>query len=251
MTPSLEALAELAQAAPEGPEGAHLSDEQLGALRGGQDDDSALDAGFRHLASCAACRARLSEPSAQVTALVDRSAKPEAPAGAKKTSVLRRPWLAGFAVAAGVLLVFLMAGRGEKAPLATLSQRPYVGVMGSNSEPGVGVAPEDRNIELRLQGSGIDAARVLTVDSNGAVIAPWIAFRPEPAGLRALLAPRAFRPHAGELFAIVVYGEAAAVASAAASSDLHASSLSDLRAQIEGRAGAARVLVEPLRVREP
>ncbi|MFZ5892402.1 MAG: hypothetical protein ACOY0T_15185 [Myxococcota bacterium] len=253
MTNSLESLAKLAaHAAPATPEGPHLSAEQLAAVRSTDEDDPALDEVFLHLASCAACRARLSEPSSDVQALVQRSEPLQAsvvPISSKRRRV-RKPWFAGLAVAASVLLVFAITSRRGAEPSATLSQRSYAGVMGQNPAQSSSVAPEDQNIELTLQGKSFEAARVLIADAQGQVVAPWQSMRPSPSGLRAVLAPRTFRAHRAELYAIVVYGDEAVVASAAVvSSESSVRSFDELRALIERRAGAAHVISESLRVR--
>ncbi len=59
-----ELRARARDAAPARPEGDHVGDAALAALRA-DSEDPALDDAYRHLASCAACRARLAEPAVQ------------------------------------------------------------------------------------------------------------------------------------------------------------------------------------------
>jgi hypothetical protein len=258
MTRDIEALEKLAAAAsPSVPEGNHLSEAELAALRI-DDESSSLEEAYRHLASCAACRARLSEPSRDVRALVE-SVPPEAPQDAKLSDAgpRARNWSsaarlgAGLALAASVAIVFGITRGAGREPL--LIQRSFVGVMGESPAPSSTVAVRDRNLELDLEGKSIEAARLLIVDSNGRVLAPWLILRPASSGLRVVLARRTLAPHRGTLHAIIVYGGASSVANAVApirgrNVDSGARSLHELRAMIQSRARAAgaRVMSEQL-----
>jgi hypothetical protein len=257
MTRDVEALEKLAAAAsPSVPEGNHLSEAELAALRI-EDESSSLGEAYRHLASCAACRARVSEPSRDVEALVE-SVPSEARQDAKvieagprvsnRNSAAR--FGAGLALAASVAIVWSVTRGSGREPL--LRQRSFAGVVGESAAPSSTAVP-GRNLELDLDGKTIEAARLLIVDSSGHVLAPWLILRPTDSGLRVVLARRSLAAHRGTLHAIIVYGGATSVANAVApirgrNLDSGARSLHELRAMIQSRARAAgaRVMSEQL-----
>jgi hypothetical protein len=167
----------------------------------------------------------------------------------------KTPWFAGFAIAASVLMIWsLGAERSGKTP-AKLLQRSYVGIMGSAPSPSPALGAEDQNVELTLQGKGIEAARVLIVDADARIVVPWLALRESSSGFYGVLAPRRFATHRGALSAFVLYGASSAVSKAVERSvvsvgEPRSGAVERLRAALERGASAAgaHLKLEPLRL---
>jgi hypothetical protein len=218
------------EAAPAAAPSAHVTDPQLARMRA--DDESVdLDPAYRHVSSCAACRARLLErvlPERVATALAlanDGEGTPAvAPPGLDATSapaparvialVLPRRWLIALGVAAALALAVgagILRPRDEER--LAIAQRSYLGMMGRADAGAATVAPEDADVELSFgaPSDGVGAALV-AVDEAGNILAPvrWFT-RGEGGRLVAVVAPRAFTAHAGVAFGLVVVGDVARV----------------------------------------
>jgi hypothetical protein len=133
----------------------------------------------------------------------------------RRSRAARLAWASGaaLAIAAGLAGLWM---RSESAPLA-MSQRWYVGTMG-DADAAVAVAPEDRDLELVLEGAGSDDAALLVVDGAGRPIAPPLWFTRGTGGtggvggrLSLVAAPRTFAPHDGPAFGLAIVGARPAV----------------------------------------
>lgn len=193
----------------------HLDDATLARLRGDDERDEDAEA-FRHLASCAVCRARLIEHPVEVRAL---SAPPARviPISEKRVSGRSVVLVGGVLSVAAVILIMVLALRRstpEIAPLA-LRTKSYAGTMGSTPAPPTSVPPRDLNYELAFDAPASAAARLVVIDRMGRSLAPMRAFERNGRELRVVIAPRMFAAHEGEAQAIVVSGEGPATTAAA------------------------------------
>jgi hypothetical protein len=198
----------------------HLDDETLARLRGDEERDEDAEA-FRHLASCAICRARMVEdpkvvrdvarPPAKVIALSDRRAS-----GKVLVAV------SGVIVAAAVFVIMMLAmRRPHEAPPIALRSRSYAGTMGGSSPaPSASMQPRDLDYELSFDAPENTVAKLVLIDTFGRQLAPLRTFERAGGQLRVVVAPRTFAKHEGEARAIVLAGGESAVA--AASKDIDA-----------------------------
>jgi hypothetical protein len=206
-----------ATAAPSIPDGPHVTEAVVARLRAG-DEDPSLDEAYTHVSRCAACRSALASPA--TAAEREREAVREhqaalAEAGRGRGRVVRL-WAPLAAAAAIALAVGAAVHRGSQDEPVAITQRAVAGWMGD--KPGIGVAPEDANLELRVAAPRYPAAVVVTCDDRGRVLAPPAAFARDAKGeLVAYLAPRTFAPHAGSAVGLVVFGEDGTVRTVAAS----------------------------------
>lgn len=185
----------------------HLDDPTLARFRAGEEDE-ALDDAFRHVASCAVCRARLTE-GAEAKKLVETATRPRAiDAGAParrdgaRTNRGRVVMTVGAIVLATAAAVLLwMRPSTNDAPVA-VTQRWFVGTMGTSSAV---LPPEDRDVELSLPDDGRDAA-VLVFDDRGKRLGNPVWFeRAEGRKMRAVIAPRTYAP-AAKIVPLVLVG---------------------------------------------
>jgi hypothetical protein len=216
----MEALQALgAEAAPAQGPLPHVPDAELARIRVG-DESEALSAAYRHVASCAVCRARVLEPALPepiARALRGASSGARAPVAALALPRRRGPFLALFAAAAGVALVVGVGAflRRDEGPV-TISQRAYVGMMGADDADAPAVGAEDADVELSFAAPPGVAAAVVVVDSGGRALSPVRSFaRPQGGRLVAVLAPRTFAAHAGPAFGLIVMGDSSRVREAA------------------------------------
>jgi hypothetical protein len=185
----------------------HATDDELARMRAG-DEAADLDDAYRHAASCAACRARLVEPAAEVARVKERSLGGPARVAPVVALRPRRAMLFGFAAAAALVLAIGVRAMVDRAPgPIAVTQRAYVGVMGEGDASALAVAPEDRDVELMLDGPADGAAALLVVDGAGHRLAPVRWFARTDARLVAVVAPRTFAAHTGDAFGLVVAGE--------------------------------------------
>jgi hypothetical protein len=197
----LHAVAE--RAAPASPSGPHLDAAELERVRA-FDDDSALDTAYRHLSTCSACRARVTERSESAQ---PESARPRSTrrAAASSSPAWRRP---AWAAAAAIALIGVGYAVGREPPLPealAVTQRAYAGVMGPDSSTG---APADStNLELSFVSKAELRAFLLPCSRDGALLAPPRWFEREDSNrFVVVVAPRTFRAHSGEIFGFVVWG---------------------------------------------
>lgn len=198
---SLDDLTRRAEgAAPASPAGAHLASDVLARLRGDDERDEDADA-FRHLASCAVCRARMVETEAiAIPSAVEARVVP-----------IRRRWWPILAAAAAFLLVALALLRKPEAPKIAVSTRPFVGMMGTASASNV--APADMDLEVSFPATGVEAATLLIVSGEQRT---EIAFVRDGDVLRVAIAPRVYPPGTT---GVVLAGTAAAVKAVALAAD--------------------------------
>ena len=199
----LRALAaRAARAAPATSSGRHVSELELARMHRG-DEDSSLDDAYRHVASCAVCRARLTDAAAgrALVAAVMPKAKPKSrPLG----------YLLAAAAAFALVVIVLMRRSPDARPL-TVTQRSFVGTMGSAPAPSISIDPKDRNVELTVEDDA-EAARAIVCDAEGRRISGDQVFTRGTGGKLALvLAPRTFAPHVGDARVWVFAGKAAAL----------------------------------------
>lgn len=182
-------------AAPAAPGGAHLDEVVLARVRAGEESES-LDDAYRHVASCAICRARLTD-DARGEALV----RAAFPAPAAVVARARRPAARSFgyllAAAAMLSIVALLFVRKPAAPLPlVVTQRSFVGTMGSTTAH-TPVPVDDRNVELAID-EKVEAAVVVACDEAGRRISAPETFQRNALGrLVVVLAPRTFEAHVG------------------------------------------------------
>jgi hypothetical protein len=179
----------------------HVSELELTQIRSGS-EESALEASYRHLASCASCRARLLEVSIEARAVssAERSVQPQR---ARQSAALARSlgWAAAAVTVLG--LGYLMTQRPLVPERLAVAQRPYTGLMGSASP-----APprEKTNIELAFTADADFGAFVVPWDEQGKVLSAPQWFARESSGRTVVvLAPRTFLPHSGKVFGLVVW----------------------------------------------
>jgi hypothetical protein len=190
---SLRALQErVAAAAPAQPSPEHVDAAALVRMRNGDEDES-LDDAYRHLASCAVCRARLTDEE-RGRELVEATFSPApAPIPIRKPVRTRTlGWALAAAAALGLVAILLWRTPRHEAPLV-ITQRSFVGTMGTSSTPSP-LPAADRNVELTLEGDA-EAAVVVVCDATGARIFPAQTFARDARGkLVVVLAPRLFGP---------------------------------------------------------
>lgn len=177
----------------------HLEEASLARLRSGDEDES-LDAAYRHVASCAVCRARLTD-AAPGKALMD-AAMPSAtvasspiPIGSARKPARARSfvWMMAAAAMIGVIALLLWRTPRKDAPLL-VTQRSFVGTMGTSSSSAV-VPPSDRNVELTLESDAETAVVVMCDGASGVRIQSARPFVRDARGkLTVVLAPRLFGP---------------------------------------------------------
>ncbi len=200
-------------AAPAAPSQPHVAAEELARMR--KDDDSSdLDAAYRHVAGCAACRARLLESAAlpERVAATAGLAPERAPAPVIALPPRRR-LIVALAAAAAVALAIGAGALGRRdAGAVAIAQRSYVGMMGTDDAEAAGVAPEDADVELSFTAPAEEGATLVVMDGAGRVLSPVRSFtRSESGRFVAVVAPRTFAAHAGTAFGLVVIGDAAHV----------------------------------------
>lgn len=180
----------------------HVGEAELLQIRAGGAEPT-LDSSYRHLASCASCRARLLELSREARA------KPPTPG-----SVLpRRPRhsrpsarAAAWAAAAVTLLGlgYAITHRAHLPERLAIAQRPYAGLMGSSE---ANTPNENTNIELAFRAEADLAAVVVPWDETGKILSPPQWFVNESSGRAVVvLVPRTFLPHSGKVFGVVIWG---------------------------------------------
>ncbi len=204
-----------AAAAPAKPDGAHLGDEDLARLRAGEDDES-LDGAYRHVASCAVCRARMTDAEAGKALVASVLTPAPAPALAPApVSLAARRRVVGWwvAAAAAVLLISVFALRSPRhtAPLS-ITQRAFTGTMGTSPSPSSSSLPaSDRNVELTLD-DDVEAASAIACDAEGRRLFDAQPFARDARGkLVLVLAPRVFAVHAGPVRMWVFAGSSIAL----------------------------------------
>ncbi len=214
-------------AAPAAPSGEHLGEAALVALRArGEsaalaDRDEDADA-YRHLASCAACRARMAslakgaDEAAAVQRLVDVERGDETKATGKVIPLKRRSLGAPLAMlAAAAVLIFAVTALVRRSSEGLeVRTRSYAGTMGS-AEDAANVAPGDKNVEIYFESKDPVAARLIVLDEKGNKLAPARAFTREGTKMRVVVAPRTFAAHEGKAQGFVVAGTEAIVAATA------------------------------------
>jgi hypothetical protein len=166
-------------------------------MRAGSEDPS-LDAAYRHVAACGACREAMGKSN--VVSL-----------GAAQ----RRTWVLAVAAAAAVVAAVgasRFAARGPE-PVA-ITQRAMSGWMGDHAPNAPPVAPEDRNVEIRVA-TKAGAAVMLIADGEGRSLGPLATFKRDGADLVAVVAPRVFAAHAGPAYGLVVIGSTDGIAAVA------------------------------------
>jgi hypothetical protein len=200
-------------AAPAEPSVHHVEEASLARMKSGDDDES-LDDAYRHVASCAICRARLTD--AERGRELVAAALPAPPANVVPIRRSPRTRTVGWALAAAAalgLVAMLLWRTPTQAPLV-ITQRSYVGTMGTSPAPS-SVPAADRNVELTLEGNADSAVVVVCDGATGTKIFPAQPFTRDGRGkLLVVLAPRLFAPlrdPAGEARAWVFAGEGAAV----------------------------------------
>ena len=204
--------------------GPHLDAPTLARVQSGA-DDTGLDEAYRHLSTCAVCRARIVEDHADV-ARVRTNVTSLAPKRAR--------WLAPLLVAAVVAaaaVTVVRSGRPNLPAEVSLVQRSYVATMGSGS---VSSVASDRNLELSFEApAGLEGALVLFDGAQRVEPVRW--FERDGRTLRLALAPRLLPPGTRE--ALLYIGSHAAVERALATTDV----------AIAGRAGVRvqRVVLGP------
>jgi hypothetical protein len=183
-------------AAPSSAPQPHATDADL-ARMGADDDSLSLAGAYRHIAACAACRARLLESvapvqkvatvphehggSARTPALPDRlavdaSRAVESSGTRAPVSVVRlvpRPRLF-FALAAAAAVALAIGAsslpRGPMEPIS-IAQRPYAGMMGAGEAEPMGIAA-DADVELSFPAPPGEGAALLVMDAAGRTLAP-------------------------------------------------------------------------------
>lgn len=199
-------------AAPVPAEGAHLDAETIARIAAG-DEDEGLDDAIRHVASCAVCRARLTDGAEGKRVVAQASRSRELAAPAPKRSPPSRAVVFAVAAALAIAAAFVVYRRtstndDERVAVTT---RWFTGTMGTTS---VAVPPEDRDVEVTIADEG-RAAAVLLFDANGkrAAAPRWL----EPVEgkkLHVVLAPRLLG--AAPLTALLVVGPNDAIATVVA-----------------------------------
>lgn len=195
------------RAAPTDAASAHVASRELERVRSG-DEGAELEASYRHLASCASCRARL---AAQVASDVTATGQ-EASAPPRVVARGRRPSrLAWAALAAAVLIAlgFVLVPRERMPDRLVIVQRPYSGIMGSQQAESPGT---HTNLELSFFANAHVTAFLVPCGEGGELLSAPIWFMTE-GGDRATVtvAPRAFAQGSGKVVAFVVWGKGAAV----------------------------------------
>jgi hypothetical protein len=192
----------------------HLDDETLARLRGDEERDEDAEA-FRHLASCAICRARMVEDPKAVHALSERAPAKVIPLSDRRASGKVLVAVSGVIVAAAVFVImFLALRRPHEAPPIALRSRSYAGAMGSAPAPSASMAPRDLDYELSFDAQVNTVAKLIVIDTFGRQLSPVRSFERAGDQLKVVVAPRTFAKHEGESRAIVVAGGESAVAGA-------------------------------------
>lgn len=193
----------------------HLDDETLARLRGDEERDEDADA-FRHLASCAICRARMVEDPAAVRAVMERAPAKVIPLAERRTSGKVLVAVGGVFVAAAVFVImFLAMRRPHEPPPIALRARSYAGTMGSGAAPSPSLQPRDLDYDLSFDAPVNTAAKLVIIDTFGRQLAPMRSFERAGEQFHVVVAPRTFAKHEGEARAIVLAGGESAVAAAA------------------------------------
>jgi hypothetical protein len=191
----------------------HLDDATLARLRGDDERDEDAEA-FRHLASCAICRARMVEDPAEARAAIEPRAK-VVPLAERRASGKVLVLVSGVvAVAAVVVIMVLALRRPHEAPPIALRAKSYAGTMGSGPAPSASMQPRDLDYELSFDASANTAAKLIVIDAFGRQLLPVRPFERSGDRLQVVVAPRTFAKHEGEARAIVIAGSEASVASA-------------------------------------
>lgn len=203
----LAAVAE--RAAPATASGSHLGESELARIRLGE-EEPALDESLRHLASCAACRARLVELEREPR--IARAAAPKAiqPRRAARSNALLRGLVWPAAAIALCGLGYALTQRVRSPEHLQVVQRAYAGVMGSHD---TGASYESTNLELSFAAEPATVvAFVVPSDESGKLLSWPQWFVPERSGRAVVvLAPRTFAAHSGKALGLVVFGSEAAV----------------------------------------
>jgi len=222
----LDALRALAtEASPASSGGEHVDDAALARLRRDEDADTAADAAAaRHVASCAACRARLlatDEERARAESLVGSHApvaRARAPApvtGLDEARASRRSARRFYgAVAAATLAAaaaIALVPRSEDDLVVT--QRAVVGMMGGDAS--AAVPAQDHDIEVSVRAAA-DAGRLVVIDARGKALARPQRMARMGEHLVGTVAPRALGPHVAPPRAVVLVGNEEGVTRAAA-----------------------------------
>lgn len=233
--------AQAARAAPATSSGTHVSDFELARMRR-DDEDASLDDAYRHVASCAVCRARLTDAEAG-RALVDAAMpKPPPKTGLTRTSPPKSRtlgWLLAAAAALALVLLVFFRGARDGGPLV-VTQRSFVGTMGTGPAPSISADPRDRNVELTLEADA-ESALAVVCDADGRRIAADQPFAKDARGkLVVVLAPRTFAAHVGTVRVWVFAGSAVALKGAVPSAG---ASLVEARVREEVEARGARLAI--------
>jgi hypothetical protein len=198
----LAAIAE--RAAPAGAAGPHLTAVEVERARA-FDEDSALDVAYRHLAMCASCRARLTEPAPARPLPKPVEAEGGGPARARWQ---RSAWAAAAVVLLGIGFAVVKSARVPEH--LAVAQRPYAGVMSPDSASAALSA--STNLELSFTANEEISAFLIPCSEQGEVLSPPHWFAREDADRAVVaVAPRTFLPHSGKVFGFVVWGSERAV----------------------------------------
>ncbi|MGZ3423882.1 MAG: hypothetical protein ACXVEE_38825 [Polyangiales bacterium] len=194
----------------------HLDDATLARLRGDEERDEDADA-FRHLASCAICRARMAEDSAEVRALTAASETKAKviPISDRRVGGKVLVLVSGVLAAAAIIVIMVLGlRRPHESPPIALRTKSYTGTMGSSPPPSVSAAPGDMDYELSFDAPPNLTAKLIVIDAFGHALAPVRSFERAGAELKVVVAPRTFAKHEGGARAIVLAGGETSMAAA-------------------------------------
>jgi len=194
--------------------GPHVGERELGQIRSGS-EESALDESYRHLAGCAACRARLSEVKSEAGIAVAAAVQRLEPRRTARSRALLRNLVWPAAAVTLLGLGYAWTQRPHAPDQLNVVQRAYAGVMGPHAG---GANHENTNLELSFAAEAANfSAFVVPCDEAGKVLASPRWFEREGSGRAVVvLAPRTFSPHSGKAVGLVVWGSDDAVQRVAA-----------------------------------
>jgi hypothetical protein len=183
---------------------AHVTTADLARIRASEETPD-LESAYRHVAACAACRARLLEAGAVVAQMSSAAERSLDRAGARRLSPQRATGglLAASAIVA--LVAAAIAFHYRDAPPLGVLEREVVETNPSDVPPG------ERDVELSFPSSpssSSEEAAVFVVDRAGRPLAGVQWFTRAANGQETvMLSPRTFLSHQGKAFGFVLAGE--------------------------------------------